>query len=208
MSEQLQQARRQAPTTTNRGSIRVLAAAGIAGPVLFAVTTVALGLLRPGFSFVADPLVALVFGTGGWVQRANLMVVGLLLMVFAVGLHRALPRTRWGAAGPALLALSGVGPVLAGFTDPVPPHFMLVFGSATVAFVLLSRRMARDPGWRGLSGYTLGTAIAIVVVVPLHSALALPVGAPLHPWWGVLNHTAVALWLGCVFVLAIRSLRR
>ncbi|MDN5749993.1 MAG: hypothetical protein L0H64_16010 [Pseudonocardia sp.] len=79
MSEQLQQARRQAPTTANRGAIRVLAAAGVAGPVVFAGTTVVLGLLRPGSSFVADPLVALVFGPGGWVQRANLMVVGLLV---------------------------------------------------------------------------------------------------------------------------------
>jgi hypothetical protein len=39
-----------------------LAAAGIAGPVIFAVVALVLGLLRPGYSFVADPVVKLVAG--------------------------------------------------------------------------------------------------------------------------------------------------
>jgi hypothetical membrane protein len=207
MSEQVQQARRQPPAPTNRGATRALAVAGIAGPVVFVVTVVVHGLLRADHDFVSDPAVMLMQGPGAWVQDANFVLLGLLVIAFAAGLHRGLPRTRWGALGPALLALSGVGPVLAGLTTPVPPHFLLVFAGACIGFAALSRRMAQDPHWRSLSGYTFATSVVILIVVPLHSALALPDGAPLHPWWGLLNHTALALWLGCVAVLAIRLLR-
>lgn len=209
MSEQVERATRRSETApAGRSTIGTLAIAGIAGPVVFAVTAVVHGLLRDEYSFVTDPVVKLVEGPSGWVQDANFVVLGLLVIAFAVGLHLGLPRTRWGAAGPALLALSGVGPLLAGLTAPAPPHFLLVFGSASIGYGLLSRRLARDPHWRGLAGYSLGTAIAIVIVVPLHSALELPDGAPLHPWWGLLNYAAIALWLACVAVLAIRLLRR
>jgi hypothetical protein len=36
---------------------------------------------------------------------------------------------------------------------------------------------------------------------------ALPEGAPLHPWWGLLNWSALALWVTCTAVLAGRLLR-
>ena len=48
-----------------RPMIAALAAAGIVGPVVSAVVAVAQGLHRPGFSFVADPVVALVAGPSG-----------------------------------------------------------------------------------------------------------------------------------------------
>jgi hypothetical protein len=52
-----------------RPVLAALAAAGIIGPVVFAVVAVAQGLLRPGYSFVAQPVVALVAGPSGWVQE-------------------------------------------------------------------------------------------------------------------------------------------
>lgn len=186
---------------------RMLAGAGLLGSLGFLAGSAALGLASPGYDFVADPVVALVEGPLGWAQRLNLTLVGVLVIAFAAGLHLDVRPARWGAAGPAVLALGAVGPVLAGVTGPVPPHFLLLFGGAALGFALLSRRMARDPRWRGLPGYTLATAIAIAVVVPVHSALALPEGGPLHPWWGLLNWAAVTLWLACIAVLAARLLR-
>ena len=53
-----------------------LAAAGIAGPVIFAVVALVLGLLRPGYSFVGDPVVKLVAGPGGWVQHVSFVILG------------------------------------------------------------------------------------------------------------------------------------
>lgn len=77
---------------------------------------------------------------------------------------------------------------------------------AGIGLIALSRRMAQDPSRDGLAGYALVTGIAILVVIPIHSALALPQGAP-HPWWGLLNWSALALWVTCVAILAGRLLR-
>jgi hypothetical membrane protein len=187
--------------------LAALAAAGIVGPVVFAVVAVAQGLLRPGYSFVAQPVVALVEGPSGWVQDLNFVVLGAAMIAFAIGLHVGVHPTRWAVLGPGLFALSGLGPLWAGLTGPRPVHFLLTFLGAAVGLIVLSRPMARDPSWQRLAGYTLTTGIAILVLIPLHSLLALPADAPLHPWWGLFNWSAVTLWLTCTVVLARRLLR-
>lgn len=189
-----------------RPQIVALAAVGVVGIVVSAVVAVVLGLIRPGYSFVANPVVALMFGPNAWVQDVNFVVLGTSVIASAIGLHLSVRRSRWGALGPALLALSGVGPVLAGLTAPVPVHFAVTFLSAGIGVIVLSRRMAHDPGWDSLAGYALATGIAILVVIPIHSAAALPDGAPLHPWWGLLNWTALALWVTCTAILGRRLL--
>jgi hypothetical protein len=51
-----------------------LAAAGIAGPIMFAVVALVQSLLRPEHSLVADPISALAAGPSGWVQDVNFLV--------------------------------------------------------------------------------------------------------------------------------------
>jgi hypothetical protein len=184
-----------------------LAAAGIAGPVIFVVVALVLGLLRSGYSFVADPVVKLVAGPGGWVQHVSFIILGTFMIAYAIGLHLGIRPTRWGVVGPALLVLSGIGPVLAGATSPIPSHFLITFSGAGIGLIVISRRMVHDPKWRGLAAYALTTGIVILVVIPTHSFLALSPGAPLHPWWGLLNYLVIALWLACTVVLAFRLLR-
>jgi hypothetical membrane protein len=184
-----------------------LAAAAIIGPVVFAVAAVVQGLLRPGYSFVADPVVALVAGPSGWVQDLNFVVLGAAMIAFAIGLQLGVRPTRWAVLGPAALVLSGIGPLWAGLADPRPAHFLMTFLGAATGLIVLSRSMARDPRWQRLAGYALTTGIAILVVIPIHSLLALPADAPLHPWWGLLNWSAITLWLTCTLVLALRLLR-
>jgi Protein of unknown function (DUF998) len=82
-----------------RPLLAVLAAAGILGPVVFAVVAVVQGLLRPGYSFVADPVVALVAGPSGWVQDVNFVVLGAAMIAFAIGLHLGVRPTRWAVVG-------------------------------------------------------------------------------------------------------------
>jgi len=190
-----------------RPLIAALAAAGIVGPVVFAVVAVVQGLLRPGYSFMADPVVALVAGPSGWVQDLNFVVLGAAMIAFAVGLQLGVRPTRWAVLGPGLFALSGIGPLWAGVAGPRPVHFLLTFLGAATGLIVLSRSMARDPSWQRVAGYALSTGIAILVVIPLHSILALPVDGPLHPWWGLFNWTAITLWLTCTVVLARRLLR-
>ena len=129
------------------------------------------------------------------------------MIAFAVGLQLGVRPTRWAVLGPGLLVLSGIGPLWAGLAGPRPAHFLLTFLGAATGLILLSRPMARDPNWQRLAGYALTTGIAILVVIPLHSLLALPAEGPLHPWWGLFNWSAITLWLTCTVVLALRLLR-
>jgi hypothetical protein len=64
---------------------------------------------------VAHPVVALVAGPSGWVQDVNFVVLGAAMIAFAIGLHLSVRPTRWAVVGSALFALSGIGPLWAGW---------------------------------------------------------------------------------------------
>lgn len=75
--------------------IAILAAAGVVGPVVFVVAAVMQGLVRQGYSFVAQPVAALETGPRGWVQDVNFIVLGSLMIALALGLHLGVRPTRW-----------------------------------------------------------------------------------------------------------------
>ena len=93
-----------APSVGATSSTRQLLGAGIiAGPV-FAVTAAAQVLTRDGFDLRKHPLSLLSNGDYGWVQIANFIVSGAMLIAFAVGVHRVLLDGRgstWGPRHPA-----------------------------------------------------------------------------------------------------------
>ena len=89
------------------------------GP-LFVVVGLVQALTREGFDLTRHPLSLLSLGDRGWVQIANFIVAGVLMLAFAVGTRRSLgdgPGRPW---APVLFGLYGVGLVLGGaFTaDP------------------------------------------------------------------------------------------
>lgn len=141
------------------------------------------------------------------------------MMAFAVGLHLGLRPVRWGVVGPALLVMSGVGLVLAGLFPARdtsgafsvgPGHLvgaLTAFLSAGTGLIVISRRVARDPRWRSLAGYTVASGIAILVLFLAAGRLAVPDDAPLHGWGGLLQRLTVAVWFPCTIVLALRLLR-
>ena len=86
-------------TLERRSVIAALAAAGIAGPVIFAVVALMQSLIRPEHSLVADPISALAAGPSGWVQDVNFLVLGSLIIAYAIGLHLGVRPTRWGVVG-------------------------------------------------------------------------------------------------------------
>jgi hypothetical membrane protein len=97
-----------------RSVITALAAAGIAGPLIFVLVAVVQSLLRSDHSLVALPISALAVGPSGWVQNVNFVISGVLFLAYPIGLHLEVRQKRWGVAGPTLLVLSGAGVVLAG----------------------------------------------------------------------------------------------
>jgi hypothetical membrane protein len=92
---------------------RLLAAGIAAGPLFLSVWLVQ-ALTRDGYDPTRHPISLLSLGAGGWVQIANFVVTGALLIGFAVGLRRVLHPGRAGTWGPALFALNGVGLIVAG----------------------------------------------------------------------------------------------
>lgn len=202
--------------------LRAAAWAGIVGPLLFTTGFLAQESVRRGeFNPVAEPVSALAAGPGGWAQNVNFVVFGILTIVFAIGLDRGLHRTRRGVTGPALIAASGVGLLLAaaiplradaagGIYDPGGHVIagMLFFGGSAGGLTVLAGRLRQDPAWRGLAGFTRLCGVTAVVAFLVGGGLVMRDGAPLNAWAGLYQRAVLlALLFPCRFVLAVRLLR-
>ena len=198
-----------------RSVITALAAAGIAGPIIFTVS-----LLRQDHSFVAHPISALAAGSSGWVQNVNFLLFGLLMIAYGVGLHLGVRPSRAGVVGVVFLVLSGVGLMWGGLfpaTDGMGafdedrvlhiPGFIMTFLGGGIGLIVMSRRMARDSRWRSLATYALVTGIAMLVLILVGGGLVRPPGAALHAWFGLFQWVLLAVWLPCTVFLALRLLR-
>src|SRR5262245_48845182 len=58
----------------------------VAGPFYLAIG-LAQALLRDGFVFARHPLSVLANGPGGWIQTANFVVTGLMVVAAAIGIY-------------------------------------------------------------------------------------------------------------------------
>jgi hypothetical membrane protein len=203
-----------------RSVIAALAAAGIAGPIIFAVVALTQSLLRPDHSLVEHPISALAAGPSGWVQNVNFLVFGLLMIAYATGLHLGVRPGRAGVVGFAFLILSGIGLMWGGVfpaTDATGafdedrllhvPGFIMTFLGGGIGLIVMSRRMARDPRWQSAALYALATGVAMLVLILVGGGLVRPSGAPLHAWLGLFQWVLLAVWFSCTIVLALRLLR-
>src|SRR5215213_236787 len=99
----------------------------IAGPMYVGVSLLQ-GLLRDGFDFSRHEWSLLANGPWGWIQVANLVLTGLMVVAAAVGYRRRMtsgPGRRW---APRLLAVYGASLVAAGIFTADP---MLGFPAGT-----------------------------------------------------------------------------
>jgi hypothetical protein len=161
-----------------RSTPLLLALGFLAGPV-YLLTGMAQALTRPGFDIRRHALSHLSNGNLGWIQIANFLVSGVLVIAGAIGVRRAL-RSEWGGTwGPILLAGYGAGMLGAGIfvADPAagfPPgaaaapaglsrdgllHFVfggIGFYSLMAACFVFARRFARlaRPRWAVYSAFT------------------------------------------------------
>ena len=209
-------------TSTQSNLMRWAAMAGIAGPILFTIGFLGQEQLRRGeYDPISEVVSALEAGDGGWMQQVNFVVLGVLTMVFAVGLHRGLAPSRMGLVGPVALFVSGAANVLAaifplredaaGATYDPGGHQvagMLFFASSAVALIALSRRCAADPRSRTMSGWILASGVMAALSFPLMGALVIPDDAPLHDWAGLAQRLIVLVLLfPARIALAVRLLR-
>ncbi|HJZ78803.1 MAG TPA: DUF998 domain-containing protein, partial [Pyrinomonadaceae bacterium] len=90
----------------------------IAGPFYLAVGLTQ-ALLREGFDFSRHPLSVLANGPGGWIQTANFVLTGLMVLAAAIGFARVPGRRSWGMT--CFLGAFGVAMIVAAVfpADPV-----------------------------------------------------------------------------------------
>jgi uncharacterized protein DUF998 len=102
-------------------STRTLLACGaVAGPMYVTVTMIQ-SLTREGFDWRHHRFTQLTSGDLGWIQQSSMVLVGLLMVVLAAGVGRALRTGRGAVWAPRLLALFGVAYIVGGLlrADPV-----------------------------------------------------------------------------------------
>jgi hypothetical membrane protein len=201
---------------------RALAWAGIAGPAVFTVSFLAQELYQgERYSRVSDPVSALAALPHGWVQSVSFAVFGVLTVLFAVGLHRAVRPARRGIAGPGLFVVSACGLALAAIfplaqrpdgsiydTGGHAVAGVTFFSTSALALLALAPRLAADERWRGLARYTRAAGVVALVGFVVTGALVVPENAPLHDVAGLVQRVLV---LGVIFpgrvALSVRMLR-
>lgn len=176
-----------------RISARVLLACGVAGPILFIGGFALLGATRRDFDPLRQFVSLLSLSPDGWTMTLTFLGSGLLVIAGAVGIRRAL---RFGPGCrliPALVAVAGLGLVVAGIfpTDPLQgyppgaptvmaatasPHAVLHLFGAFLIFLLLpaatfigTRRFLVEghPGW---AAYSAASGIVMLVANAVTSA--------------------------------------
>ena len=161
----------------------LLACGMVVGPFYLAVGLIQ-AFVRDGFDFTRHPLSLLANGPGGWVQTANFLLSGLMVIAAAVGLGRVLqPQSR--AVG-WVLGCFGVGMIAAaafpadpvdgfpigtpeGYPTTVSTSGVLHFVSAGIGFIALAvscfvvaiaMRRRREPSMARLS-FLSGLAVIL-----------------------------------------------
>ena len=154
----------------------------IAGPVYVGVS-LAQAVTRDGFDLGRHSWSQLAVGDWGWIQTANLVATGLMSLAFSVALRRTLVGGRGGRSVPVLVAVFGLGVLLAGvfpadpaggypvgMATPTTPtlHGMLHLMTSGVGFLALAAAMVvmavryAAEHRRGRSAFSVVAAVALL----------------------------------------------
>jgi len=202
----------------------LLTCGAIAGP-LFVITLLIEGATRTDYNPLRHPGSSLALSDFGWVQVANFIVTGLLLLAFAIGLRRTLRPTFW---RPLLMGLVGISLIGAGIfiTDPIngyPPGTPLIlpeysdhgrihdlFGALTflglpIACFVFSYGFfrTRKYGWAIYSAFS-GIAMWVFFVL---TSMGLSQAPGYSDFAGLFQRLSIVSGLGWITLLAIHLLR-
>lgn len=157
---------------------------------LFMTTACAEGARRPDYDAWHQSISALSLGPGGWVQIINFIVFGAIVLSSVSVWRKILVAGRGATAFPVLTALTGASLIACGFVpqDPAPGYdpmglaltaptlpglIHLSFAgiaalSSVASLVIMARRFAGDPSWRGWSAYSFLMAFAMAACVVVY----------------------------------------
>jgi len=208
-------------------SLRVASAlAGTLGPIGFLTVLTLAGLVRPGYDPVTSYVSDLAVGEASWLQTANFIVFGCLVMLFAAGLGRGLAGGRALLASVTLLGLTGLGLIIAGVfpTDLIGQpstahgamHFVasiLMFGTLDAVFFVIVVPLRQDERWAGYARYTTITGVITGGLCLASVAAALPAtfnnfeAGPLAAWSGLVQRALLVVAFSWIAMVGFRLLR-
>lgn len=161
-----------------------LVSCGGIGAILFTATYVIEGITRPGYDAGQQPISALSLGPGGWVQQANFILYGVLLVISAAGWYQLLRPARLAIWFLVLQSIGGLGLIGAGVfsMDPFPGYppgvaessatvhgtihtilaYVLILALAESCFIL-ALHFRRALRWRGWAAYSIASGVLMLV---------------------------------------------
>ena len=172
----------------SRSSRALLIGAVIATP-LFVALWAAQAFTREGFRPTYHPMSLLSLGDSGWVQIANFILTGMLVIGGGIGLGRTLEPGRLTRWSTALIVLMGIGLVVAG----------VFVTDAGAGFPAGAPEGAPEMSWHG-AVHEVGFVLTQVAFVAGGAVLAVRCGRNRQPGWMVACAAAV---LAAVLVAAL-----
>lgn len=201
---------------------RSLLGYGVLAGAVYLLAGLALAFTREGFDLARHPLSLLMLGDGGWMQRLNLVVAGVMVLAAAAGFARALMGSRHAAYAGGFVGLYGASLLLsAAFApDPVagfPPDAVagqaslsglahLAFGA--IAFVSLASGALVVASWCAQRGagswaaYARASSAMILLGFLAGAALSQQIAGVLALWVAVV---AGWVWLAATSVHLYRT---
>ena len=192
----------------------VLAFAGMAGPLVLAITDFTAAVTSPGYSLIENSISSLALTSMGWMQTIGFLAIGLLVEIFTAGLLNNMKRKRGFHLSIALLVFFGFAMLLIGAfrTDPVGAERTIegnIHGmTATAAFwmfpaalLAMAPSIKNDPDWKTILPYTIVTAVLAAAFVIAIGLLPDDTG-----WFGLAERILVANMIIWVEVAAVNLL--
>ena len=209
---------RQVSGRRSGNALRLLAICGIIAPILYATVVFILGVLRPSYCHRTQLLSEL--GETGApnaiiMNTAGFLLLGILLIAFAFGLHRGINEGKGSKIGPALIAWEGGGYVAVAFfpcdLGCVPVSFsgvmhawisMIMMGIGIIlAPFFIAQRFKNDPRWNNYRLFTLATGVLLVVFGVMFGFIMI------KGWTGAIQRIEAGMSLLWVEIMAIKLLR-
>lgn len=189
--------------------------AGIVGTVLFISVFTVEGWIRNNYDSFEMYISELSLGPRGWIQIANFIIFGILLLVFTIGIIDEFKGIRGSKLGPIIIAVIGISFIVAGiFIIDVSGEgslsglihnisASLIFLLASVSCFVFFHLFQEKERWRKLSWWTLTVGVAIIILVVLMEVD----GTFLASWPGLTQRMAAIIGFVWIFVFALRILR-
>lgn len=196
---------------------KLLALCGVTGPILYTTVVIILGFLWPGYNHVSQ-LQSELGATGApnaiIMNVFGFLLLGILLIAFALGLYRNLNKEKGTMIGSALIVVTGVSLVAVAFFPCDPGcvnisftgmmHGVFATSSAVsmvLATIILAQQFNDDNRWKNYWLYTLATGIMTSIF-----GLSL-LFIVIEGWMGAIQRISMGIPLFWMEVISIRLLR-